>query len=68
MYAKACEVSDLVERAGADSEARRELYRGQCNCSYWHGVFGGLYLGHLRFAVYKHLLAAERLAAPAPEG
>ena len=39
--------------------ARQELYRGQCNCSYWHGAFGGLYLPHLRNAVYSHLIAAD---------
>jgi alpha-amylase len=35
------------------------LYAGQCNCAYWHGVFGGLYLPHLRNAVYNALLKAE---------
>jgi alpha-amylase len=39
--------------------ARQELFRGQCNCSYWHGAFGGLYLPHLRNAVYSHLIAAD---------
>ena len=29
----------------------RDLYKGQCNDPYWHGVFGGLYLPHLREAV-----------------
>ena len=24
------------------------LYQSQCNDAYWHGVFGGLYLPHLR--------------------
>ena len=33
--------------------ARQELYRGQCNCPYWHGSFGGLYLPHLRNAIYS---------------
>lgn len=42
-------------------EAKRELYKGQCNCGYWHGVFGGLYLYHLRSAVYQHLIAAEKI-------
>lgn len=42
-------------------QARTELYRGQCNCSYWHGAFGGIYLPHLRNAVYQHLIAAENL-------
>jgi len=39
--------------------ARQELYKGQCNCSYWHGVFGGLYLYHLRAAVWNHLIKSE---------
>jgi 4-alpha-glucanotransferase len=47
--------SDLLRKA------RLELYRGQCNCGYWHGAFGGLYLPHLRNAVYQHLIAAENL-------
>lgn len=38
-----------------------ELYKGQCNCAYWHGVFGGLYLRHLRQAVYSHLIESEKL-------
>jgi len=42
--------------------AFRELYKGQCNCAYWHGVFGGLYLYHLRKAVYEHLINAEKIA------
>ncbi|MBI3312466.1 MAG: DUF1926 domain-containing protein, partial [Candidatus Omnitrophica bacterium] len=31
----------------------------------WHGVFGGLYLAHLRRAVYGHLITAERLLGEA---
>jgi alpha-amylase len=42
-------------------QARMELYRGQCNCPYWHGAFGGAYLPHLRNAVYQHLIAADNL-------
>ena len=42
-------------------EAQRELYRAQCNCGWWHGAFGGIYLPHLRNAVYHHLIAAENL-------
>ncbi|MDI6731175.1 MAG: DUF1926 domain-containing protein [Candidatus Margulisbacteria bacterium] len=40
-------------------DATQELYKGQCNCAYWHGVFGGLYLNYLRHAVYEHLIKAE---------
>lgn len=68
MYARMMMVSRHLERAereglgGATFEsARRELYRGQCNCSYWHGAFGGIYLPHLRHAVYNHLIAADNL-------
>jgi alpha-amylase len=37
------------------------LYRAQCNDAYWHGVFGGLYLPHLRHALYENLIRAEAL-------
>ncbi|PHS15816.1 MAG: alpha-amylase [Blastopirellula sp.] len=47
--------------AGLIEAARRELYRGQCNCSYWHGAFGGVYLPHLRNAIYNHLIAADNI-------
>ena len=40
--------------------AREDLWRGQGNDAYWHGVFGGCYLPHLRRAVVSSLLAAER--------
>ena len=42
-------------------QARAELYRGQCNCGYWHGAFGGAYLPHLRNAVFQHLISADNL-------
>ena len=38
------------------------LWAGQCNCPYWHGVFGGLYLSHLRDAIYSNLIRAEMIA------
>jgi alpha-amylase len=37
------------------------LHRAQCNDAYWHGVFGGLYLPHLRHAIYENLIKAEIL-------
>src|SRR5208282_526865 len=43
-------------------EAETALYRGECNCAYWHGVFGGLYLNHLRFALYQNLIESEKCA------
>ncbi len=41
--------------------ARNELWQAQCNCGYWHGVFGGLYLPHIRKAIYEHLIKSEQL-------
>ncbi|NWF93985.1 MAG: DUF1926 domain-containing protein [Syntrophaceae bacterium] len=37
------------------------LYRAECNDAYWHGVFGGLYLPHLRHALYENLIRAETI-------
>ncbi len=68
MYARMMSVSRRLAEAvdgGHDGElvdqARTELYRAQCNCSYWHGAFGGIYLPHLRNAVYHHLIASDNL-------
>jgi 4-alpha-glucanotransferase len=44
------------------AEARSELFQGQSNDCYWHGVFGGIYIAHMRLATYQHLIAAEDLA------
>ena len=67
MYGRMMDVSDRVGEAGSET-ARRELYRAQCNCAYWHGVFGGLYLTHLRAAVYRHLILAENALGPSGFG
>jgi alpha-amylase len=45
-------------------EAQTHLWRAQCNCPYWHGIFGGIYLPHLRSALYRELIAAEAYVAP----
>lgn len=70
MSALQAEVSALIARAeDADveperiAEARRSLLKAQCDCAYWHGVFGGLYLPHLRDAVYDGLIAAQAVLA-----
>ena len=39
-----------------------DLLRGQSNDVYWHGLFGGIYLPHLRLATVSHLIAAEDTA------
>jgi len=55
-------VSADAQTRAAVAQAREALWRGQCNCPYWHGVFGGLYLNYLRHAVWRNLIEAERLA------
>ncbi len=52
-------VHALPRRSRGRAAALDALWRGQCNDAYWHGVFGGLYLPHLRHAVYHHLIRAE---------
>src|SRR5436309_3299778 len=56
-------VRGALARAPHDSrlrEAQIAPWRGQANDAYWHGVFGGCYLPHLRRAVKTSLLEAER--------
>jgi hypothetical protein len=68
MHKRMIAVSENLERAGKKSEkALDHLYQAQCNCAYWHGLFGGLYLPHLRSAVFTHLIEAENAAATAAE-
>ncbi len=44
------------------NQAIDNLWASQCNCGYWHGVFGGLYLNFLRSAIYNSLIKAQMLA------
>jgi alpha-amylase len=57
-----------VKKSGDAARMIDHLYQSQCNDAYWHGVFGGLYLPHLRSAVYEHLIQAEYLADKALKG
>ena len=68
MYARMMHVSRRLmeaESAGVPANElatiRDHLYRGQCNCPYWHGAFGGIYLPHLRNAIFQHLISADNL-------
>ena len=62
LHKRMLRVSDKVD-AMADGPARAsaldDLLRGQSNDVYWHGLFGGIYLPHLRLATIAHLVAAE---------
>ena len=62
MYSRMLGISKRLARAGDGpivDLARKHLYNGQCNCPYWHGAFGGLYLPHLRNAIYENLIVAD---------
>lgn len=68
LYCRMLLVSNRLNRLAEEGasgdlfeQAVRALYRGQCNCPYWHGAFGGIYLPHLRNAIYRCLIEAEKL-------
>jgi alpha-amylase len=74
-YWKMLRLSRAIQRARAAApqdtrlaDAETALWRGQANDAYWHGVFGGCYLPHLRRAVKGALLDAERRLADAEGG
>ena len=58
LHKKMLFVSSRIKENGT-GKARDSLWQGQCNCPYWHGLFGGLYLPHLRHANYSKLIEAE---------
>ncbi len=60
MHKKMLALSALCRDRGDPPAARRAIGRAQCNDAYWHGVFGGLYLPHLRAAIWRNLAQAER--------
>jgi alpha-amylase len=59
MHKKMMALSALARARGDAPEVRRAIGRAQCNDAYWHGVFGGLYLPHLRDAIWRNLAEAE---------
>jgi len=67
MHKKMLRVSDRLAELEKDvgisksdlETVREHLYAAQCNCPYWHGVFGGLYLPHIRQGVYSHMVRAS---------
>jgi hypothetical protein len=68
MYRKMLDVRGRLEDADPEGTAPglaaawQDYWRAQCNCAYWHGVFGGLYLKHLRTEIYRRLISAESAA------
>lgn len=67
MYSRMMAVSRRIQESESQLDAetlapiRQTLYRGQCNCTYWHGAFGGIYLPHLRNAIYAELINADKM-------
>jgi alpha-amylase len=54
-------LNELPPGSAAFKKARLLLWAGQCNCAYWHGIFGGLYLNFLRAAIWEKLLKSEQI-------
>lgn len=68
-HKKMLRVHDAVYAAGASEEhGLTHLWKAQSNDTYWHGLFGGIYMGHVRSAIYHHLIKAENAAQRAIQG
>lgn len=68
-HKKMLRVHDAVYAAGAsDEHGLTHLWKAQANDTYWHGLFGGIYMGHVRSAIYHHLIKAENAAQRATQG
>jgi alpha-amylase/alpha-mannosidase (GH57 family) len=62
-HKKMLRVHDAVYIAGATEEAGVvQLWKAQANDTYWHGLFGGIYMNHVRSAIYHNLIEAENAA------
>ena len=62
-HKKMLRVHDVVYAAGATEETGVvQLWKAQANDTYWHGLFGGVYMSHIRSAIYHHLIKAENAA------
>ncbi|BBB33330.1 alpha-amylase [Thermotomaculum hydrothermale] len=57
MYSRMIDFSNNCQT----DKQRQYLLKSQCNCAYWHGVFGGIYLPHLRNAVFENIIKGENL-------
>ena len=70
-HKKMLRVHDKVAEArrivvGQDMEGvdigQEDLWRGQSNDTYWHGLFGGIYMTDVRARIYGHLIRAQQAA------
>jgi hypothetical protein len=66
-------LAELPENTGTPAqraEMQAQLHRAQANDAYWHGLFGGLYLPHLRRAIYNAIVRLEAMldaVSPRPQ-
>ncbi|MCK4592843.1 DUF1926 domain-containing protein, partial [Candidatus Parcubacteria bacterium] len=63
MHKKMLYLSENIHKKASvkkDKTIFENLYKTQCNCGYWHGLFGGFYLGNIRAAIYENLIKAEK--------
>ena len=62
MHRRMLSLSQRVEALPSSKRSVRIfelLYQAQANDAYWHGLFGGLYLPHLRRAVFNAIVGLE---------
>ncbi|MEO6457132.1 MAG: alpha-amylase/4-alpha-glucanotransferase domain-containing protein [Chloroflexia bacterium] len=78
-HKKMLRVHDLIAQAQQAQEewgdadrhpdiGHEDLWRGQSNDTYWHGLFGGVYMTDIRVRVHGHLLRAQQAAERAMYG
>jgi alpha-amylase len=61
MHKKILYVRDKIKELLEKDEKVLDLYlKSQFNDVFWHGLFGGIYLPHLRKAVYESIILAEK--------
>ena len=51
-----------------DDLGQLDLWHGQSNDTYWHGLFGGVYMTDVRVRVFAHLIRAQQSAERALYG
>lgn len=62
-HKKMLRVHDTIYSSDVNNEAGLvHLWKAQANDTYWHGLFGGIYMAHVRCAIYHHLIKAENIA------
>jgi hypothetical protein len=59
LHKKALALSGLARESAAPDEVLHAIGRAQSNDPLWHGVFGGVYMKHLRDSAWRCLAEAE---------